>query len=40
MLLQTYPRMFEGRGIKEKMLAAYIGIGVTPGTFSNYRNGR
>lgn len=38
MLLQTYPRMFEGRRIKEKMLAAYIGV--TPGTFSNYRNGR
>lgn len=38
MLLQTYPWMFENNRIKEKMLAAYIGV--TPETFSNYRNSK
>lgn len=38
MLLRTYPWMFGSNRIKEKMLAAYIGV--TPETFSNYRNGK
>jgi hypothetical protein len=38
MLLQTYPWMFGSNRIKEKMLAAYIGV--TPETFRNYRNGK